>query len=54
MMSKTYQMDSKGNEPALAKDPNNDYFWRYDMRRLSAEEIRDSILNLSGKLNLKM
>ena len=54
MMSKTYQMNSKGNELALAKDPNNDHFWRYDMRRLSAEEIRDSILMLTGKLNLKM
>ena len=54
MMSKTYQMSSRGNEKALAKDPNNDFMWRYDMRRLSAEEIRDSILNLTGKLNLKM
>ena len=54
MMSKTYQMSSRGNEIALAKDPNNDFMWRYDMRRLSAEEIRDSILNLTGKLNLKM
>ena len=54
MMSKTYQMSSRGNEKALAKDPNNDFMWRYDMRRLSAEEIRDSILNLTDKLNLKM
>ncbi len=54
MMSNTYQMSSKGREVALAKDPNNDLMWRYDMRRLSAEEIRDSILNLTGQLNLKM
>jgi len=54
MMSNTYQMSSKGSEVALAKDPNNDLMWRYDMRRLSAEEIRDSILNLTGQLNLKM
>jgi len=47
-------MSSKGSEVALAKDPNNDLMWRYDMRRLSAEEIRDSILNLTGQLNLKM
>ncbi len=54
MMSNTYQMSSKGREVALAKDPNNDLMWRYDMRRLSAEEIRDSILDLTGQLNLKM
>ena len=42
------------NRKALAKDPNNNLFWRFDMRRLSAEEIRDSILAINGTLNLKM
>ena len=54
MMSNTYRMSSKASEDALARDPNNDLMWRHDMRRLSAEEIRDSILNLTGQLNLKM
>ena len=54
MLSRTYQMSSTGNKAALATDPNNDFFWRFDMRRLTAEEIRDSILNLTGQLNLKM
>ncbi len=54
MMSRTYQMASRGNQAALAADPNNDFFWRFDMRRLTAEEIRDSILTLTGQLNLKM
>ena len=54
MMSRTYQMASSGNQAALAADPNNDFFWRFDMRRLTAEEIRDSILTLTGQLNLKM
>ncbi len=53
MLSKAYQMSSAANEKALAQDPNNDLFWRFDMRRLTAEEIRDSIINLTGKLNLK-
>ncbi len=54
MTSNTYRMSSEGNTEALAKDPVNDLMWRFDMRRLSAEEIRDSILAVSGSLNLKM
>jgi hypothetical protein len=54
MMSAAYQMSSAPNETALAKDPQNDLFWRFDMRRLTAEEFRDSILQVTGRLNLKM
>ena len=52
--SSTYRMSSAPRAEALRKDPENDLFWRFDMRRLSAEEIRDSILAVSGNLNLKM
>jgi hypothetical protein len=34
-----------------AIDVNNDYFWRFDRRRLEAEEIRDSVLAVSGALD---
>ncbi len=51
MLSSTYQMSSKPNEQALAKDPINNLLWRFDMRRLSAEEIRDSILAVNNSLN---
>jgi hypothetical protein len=54
MLSKTYQMSSAANENALLRDPTNNLFWRFEMRRLTAEEVRDSIINASGKLNLKM
>lgn len=54
MMSKTYRMSSKGNVEALALDPANDLLWRFDMRRLTAEEIRDSILLATGELNLAL
>lgn len=54
MTSSAYRMSSKSNAEALAKDPINDAFWRFEMRRLSAEEIRDSILAVTGALNLKM
>jgi hypothetical protein len=51
LMSSAYRMSSKGDATALAKDPENDLFWRFNMRRLSAEEVRDSILAASGNLN---
>jgi len=54
MTSNAYKMSSKANAEALAKDPVNDLFWRFDMRRLTAEEIRDSVLVASGALNPKM
>jgi mono/diheme cytochrome c family protein len=52
--SSAYRMSSAGNAQALALDPLNDLFWRFDMRRLTAEEVRDSILAVSGRLNSKM
>ena len=54
MLSNTYQMASTANKTALAKDPENDFFWRFDMRRLEAEEVRDSILAANGTLDLKL
>jgi len=53
MRSNAYQMSCQANEVALAKDPANQWFWRYPMRRLTAEELRDSMLAVSGKLNAK-
>ena len=53
VMSHTYQMSSETNAAALGKDPLNNLFWRHDMRRLNAEELRDSILAVSGNLSLK-
>jgi hypothetical protein len=54
LTSNAYRMSSRGNDKALSADPVNDLFWRFDMRRLTAEEARDSILALSGTLRLKM
>ena len=51
MKSAAYQMSSTARPDALEKDPVNDLFWRFNMRRMSAEEIRDSILWLTGSLN---
>lgn len=51
MMSATYQADSQFDPLAYDKDPQNDLFWRFNLRRLTAEEIRDSILEVTGQLN---
>jgi hypothetical protein len=54
MTSSTYRMSSADNAAALEADPVNDLFWRFDMRRLTAEEVRDSILAVTGKLSRKV
>ncbi len=54
LLSNAYRMSSKGNEKALRVDPANALFWRFNLRRLTAEEVRDSMLAVSGRLNLKM
>jgi mono/diheme cytochrome c family protein len=54
LMSQAYRAASTGNADASAIDPLNDSFWRFDMRRLSAEEIRDSIHVASGAFNPRM
>ncbi len=51
MTSKAWQMSSEDNAACNAKDPLNDYFWKYELRRLTAEEVRDSILFVNGQLN---
>ncbi|WP_436715361.1 DUF1553 domain-containing protein [Roseiconus lacunae] len=53
LSSQAYQMSSEGDKKALGIDPDNELFWRFDPRRLSAEEIRDSILAATGSLNRK-
>jgi hypothetical protein len=53
MLSSTYRMSARASEAGLKQDPGNLLFWRFNMRRLSAEEVRDSILAVSGLLNLK-
>lgn len=52
MLSNTYQMAYVSNPELERRDPQNDLMWRFELRRLTAEEIRDSILFASGTLNL--
>ena len=52
--SATYRQSSANNEGAQQIDAGNVLLWRHAPRRLEAEVIRDSILKVSGQLNLKM
>jgi hypothetical protein len=54
LTSNTYRMSKKANADYLAKDPENLLWWRVPYRRLEVEAIRDSMLAVSGKLNLTM
>ncbi len=53
LLSSTYQQSSQPKSPkdGLAIDPENAMLWRFPLRRLSAEEIRDSMLVVSGQMN---
>lgn len=51
MLSSAYRMSSRPSAEALARDPANLKFQRFPMRRLTAEEVRDSILSVGGVLN---
>jgi len=53
LTSAAARMSSDATAEGLATDPGNALFWRYNMRRLTAEEIRDSILVVTGQLNLE-
>jgi mono/diheme cytochrome c family protein len=48
VMSATYQQDSKVSPELLQKDPANKYYARGARVRLSAEQIRDQALFISG------
>ena len=37
----------------MEKDADNDLLWKFSHRRLEAEELRDSMLAISGRLNPK-
>ena len=52
--SSVYQMSSRFDATAARVDPENHNFWRWRQRRLDAEVIRDSVLHVSGALNLQM
>jgi cytochrome c553 len=54
VVSRTYQMASRGDAAAEAADPENKLWHRMLFRRLEAEAIRDAVLAVSGQLDRTM
>ena len=53
LTSRTYQQANRPNAKASRIDADARLLWRFPPRRLEAEAIRDSMLQISGKLNLQ-
>src|SRR5262249_9336010 len=54
MLSGTYQMRSAISDEALKTDPSDRLLSRFRQRRLTVEEMHDSLLAIDGSLDLTM
>ena len=54
LTSETYRQTSKNNADYARIDGDNRFLWRMNASRLDAESIRDTVLQISGKLDLTM
>jgi hypothetical protein len=54
VLSRTYRLASHDEPRNVQADVSNSLLWRYNRHRLSAEEIRDAMLAVSGTLDRTM
>jgi cytochrome c553 len=54
LSSAAYQQSSAHNADFAAIDSGNQYLWRMNRSRLDSEQVRDGILQITGKLDLTM
>jgi hypothetical protein len=54
MLSSVYALSSDSAAANEAADPDNSLLWRANRRRLEVEALRDSLLFVSGKLDLTL
>jgi hypothetical protein len=54
VLSSAYRQASRHPDPSPGRrtDPDDRLLWRFPRRRLTAEEVRDSMLMVAGRLNL--
>lgn len=53
LLSSTYQRSSQIDPASQSVDPSNNLFWRQNIKRLGAEQVRDGVLSATGQLNLE-
>ncbi len=53
LLSATYQLSSRSDAKLASIDPMNNMFWRQNLKRLGAEQVRDGVLAVTGELNLE-
>jgi hypothetical protein len=53
MLSSVYQLGTDLLQKNFEKDAGNRFYWRANRRRMDAEQIRDSLLAVSGSLDRK-
>lgn len=51
LLSSTYRQSSARRNDGIEADPENRLYWRFPVRRLQAEMIRDGMLFISGQLD---
>ena len=51
MLSAVYQLSTTDNTEASEKDSGNRLYWRANRKRMDAEQVRDSILDVAGDLD---
>ncbi len=54
MLSAIYQLSAEHDQQAFDKDSGNRLYWRANRRRMTAEQIRDSLLFVAGALDTRM
>jgi hypothetical protein len=54
LLSATWQQSSRDNPAYRKTDPENRLLWRMSRRRLNFEELRDSLLAVSGRMDPKI
>jgi hypothetical protein len=54
MLSSVYQQRSETDDENALVDPMNDLYWRMNRRRLELEPMRDTLLAVSGAIDLKV
>ena len=54
MTSSVYRRSTQYDPVAASMDPDNVFLWRFNRRRLEAEELRDTLLMTSGQLDTEM